>query len=70
MQEYNQLTEYIGYRHRFDPANKKDLIELAYFQKHGRWKTTCPFLLEWPHKDVISMCQNYYTEYMMLNLKQ
>ena len=65
METYNRLREHIGERHRFDPSNKEDLKELAYFHKHKTWKKTCPFLLEWPHKDVVSMCQTFYTEYML-----
>lgn len=68
MQEYNRLREYNGERRRFDPSDKEDLKELAYFHKHKTWKTACPFLLEWPHKDIISMCQVFYTEHMLRKL--
>ncbi len=70
MQEYNRLRDFTGERRRFDPANKADLKELAYFQKHKTWKTSCPFLLEWPHKDIISMCQVFYANYMLKKLSK
>ena len=66
--EFNRLTEHASKRHRFDPSSKNDLKELAYFQKHRSWKDGCPFLLEWPHKDIISMCRVRYTEHMLKNL--
>jgi hypothetical protein len=68
MDLYNRLREFNGERRRFDPGSKEDLKELAYFQKHKTWKTTCPFYLEWPHKDIVSMCQVFYTEHMLRNL--
>jgi len=66
--EYNRLREYNGERRRFDPSDKEDLKELSYFIKHTTWKTTCPFLLEYPHKDIVSMCQVFYTEHMLRKL--
>ena len=66
--EFNRLSEYAMKRHRFDPSSKDDLKALAYFQKHHAWKDGCPFLLEWPHKDIVSMCQVFYTEHMLRNL--
>jgi hypothetical protein len=66
--EYNRLREYNGERRRFDPSDKEDLKELAYFIKNSTWKDTCPFLLEYPHKDIVSMCQVFYTEHMLRKL--
>lgn len=66
--EYNRLREFNGERRRFDPSDKEDLKELAYFIKHTSWKTVCPFLLEYPHKDVVSMCKVFYTEHMLKKL--
>ena len=70
MEEYNSLTDYAWQRRRFDPSNKEDLKELAYFKKNGTWKNCCPFLIEWPYKDVISMCQARYTDYVLMSLKK
>ncbi len=66
--EYNRLREFNGERRRFDPSDKEDLKELAYFIKNNTWKNTCPFLLEYPHKDIVSMCQVFYTEHMLKKL--
>lgn len=66
--EYNRLREFNGERRRFDPSDKEDLKELSYFIKHTAWKTRCPFLLEYPHKDIVSMCQVFYTEHMLRKL--
>jgi hypothetical protein len=68
MELYNRLREFTGERRRFDPSSKVDLKELAYFIKHNTWKTTCPFLLEWPHKDIISMCKVLYTDHMLKSI--
>ena len=68
MDTYNRLREFNGERRRFDPSDNQDLKELAYFIKNNTWKTTCPFLLEYPHKDIVSMCQVFYTEHMLKRL--
>lgn len=64
-QEYNRLSESLFKRRRFDPASKEDLKELAYFRKNNTWKNSCPFLLEWPYKDIVTMCQVRYSDYML-----
>ena len=65
MDEYNSLDRYKFKRVRFDPKNKDHLKQLGYFNKHRKWKISCPFLLEWPYKDVITMCKSKYTEHML-----
>jgi len=66
--DYNRLSEFMFNRRKFDPTKKEDLKELSYFYKNNTWRNSCPFLLEWPHKDIISMCQTKYTEYMVKRL--
>ncbi len=68
MQDYNRLSEHMFKRRRFNPGDKKDLKELAYFQKNKTWKSSCPFLLEWPFKDIVTMCNTRYTEHMLKTL--
>ena len=65
------LTEnVINRRTKFD-ANKKDhLVEFAYFRKHGKWKESCPFYLERPYRDIISMCQAKYSDNLFERLKK
>jgi hypothetical protein len=70
MQDYNKLTEFMWRRRRFDPSSKQDIKELSFFLKNNSWKTCCPFLLEWPHKDIITMCQAKYTDYMLKVMKK
>lgn len=55
-------------RRQFNPADAKDLKELSFFKKHGTWKDGCPFFIEWPFNDVVSMCQSKYTDYMLSKL--
>jgi len=52
-------------RRRFDSTKKADLAELAYFRKHNQWKNGCPFYLEWPYTDIVSMCLLKYTDRML-----
>jgi hypothetical protein len=62
------LSDYSLGRRKFDPASVADLKELAYFKKNKTWKDTCPFYLEWPFQDVVTMCQTKYTDYMLKKL--
>jgi hypothetical protein len=65
---WTKLSEIIEARRRFDPSNNADLKELAYFKKNKTWKNTCPFYVEWPFQDVVTMCQTRYTDYMLKKL--
>jgi hypothetical protein len=65
---WNQLSENANKRRRFNPADTKDLKELSYFKKHGTWKSGCPFYIEWPFNDVVSMCYSKYTDFMLAKL--
>jgi hypothetical protein len=60
-----KLDEHVNRRRKFNPASKDDLKEFSYFQKYSKWKTSCPFYLEWPYYDIISMCQAKYSDYML-----
>lgn len=55
-------------RHRFNPKDKKDLVELAYFRKNNAWKNGCPFFLEWPFTDIVSMCLSKYTDHELASI--
>ena len=66
---WTTLSEISLQRRKFDPSNKSDLYELAYFKKNNKWRTSCPFYLEWPYQDIISMCHNKYTEFMLNKLE-
>jgi hypothetical protein len=68
LQTWSLLNDYANRRRRFDPNNREDLKELGYFRKHGSWKSSCPFYLEWPYKDIVSMCQAKYTDFMLMKL--
>ncbi len=54
---------------KFDPSSKKDLQELKFFKENNKWKTTCPFTLEYPYLDIPGMCAFKYTDYMLQKLK-
>lgn len=52
-------------RREFDPSNKEDQLELAYFMKNSHWRDTCPFYLEYPYADIPTMCLVKYTKYSL-----
>ena len=60
------VASFLKQRRFFDPKKKEDLKELSHFMKHRKWKNGCPFMLEWPHDNIVSMCQQKYTRYMLL----
>ena len=45
-------------KRNFNPAKKADLEEFRYFVDHSHWKEGCPFVVEWPHTNVIAMVQD------------
>ena len=56
-------------RREFDPANKKDLLELKFFKNNGKWKNGCPFYLEDPFIEVPIMCESKFTNFMLAKVK-
>lgn len=55
----------------FNPSNKKDLSELKFFIKNGKWKTSCPFEVEYPYLNVVDMILRKFTfSYIDTVLKQ
>lgn len=65
---WTALSQFSMSRRKFNPESKVDLAELAFFKKHSKWKYGCPFYLEWPYQDIVSMCQARYTEHMLSKL--
>ena len=46
-------------KREFNPAEKKDRAEYAYFLRHGRWKSVfCPFSLDWPYLTIPDMVKD------------
>jgi hypothetical protein len=56
-------------RREFNPANRKDLIELQFFKKNGKWKNGCPFFLEDPFVEIPAMCESKFTNFMLEKMK-
>jgi hypothetical protein len=59
------IQRFVKQRRFFDPKKKEDLNELSYFLKHTKWKNGCPFFIEWPYENIVAMCQEKYTKYML-----
>lgn len=58
---YTKLTDFHKERRLFDPKKKQDLQELKHLLFNGKWKNGCPFYLEDPWDDVVSMCKHKFT---------
>jgi hypothetical protein len=67
-QIWTRLNEFADKRRKFDPSKKEDLRQLGYFKKYRKWENGCPFYIEWPFHDAVSMCQAKYTDYMLERL--
>lgn len=50
--------EILRNRRPFDPNDKKDLEEFNYFLSNRKWKTVCPFFLEWPYLTIPDMIKD------------
>lgn len=47
-------------KREFNPNSKDDLAEYAYFLQKGTWRDGCPFIVEWPFLNVISMIEHRF----------
>jgi len=63
------LHKYAIRRRYFDPSKREDLNEFRFFKQHNKWKTGCPFYLEWPYSDIGTMCDSVYSSYMLKKLQ-
>lgn len=45
-------------RRTFNPQDKNDMEEYAYFLKNQKWRNGCPFLLDWPYLTVPDMIKD------------
>jgi len=45
-------------RRNFDPNSKEDLEEFNYFLQNRKWKSVCPFFLEWPYLTIPDMVKD------------
>lgn len=50
--------EFLSRKSGFDPENKEHMEEYSYFLKNSRWRSGCPFFLEWPHATVPDMIKD------------
>lgn len=64
---YSKLTE-LHARRRFDPSKREDQEELKYFLQNNKWRTGCPFYVEYPWSDIPAMCKDMYAKYMLNQL--
>lgn len=61
---YKTLNSHFS-RVEYDPANAQHRKIFAKFIAESKWSTTCPFFLEEPYSDIISMCLNKTVKYYM-----
>lgn len=55
-------------KREFNPANKADLLEYQSFLKNAKWKAGCPFFVEWPFSNVVSMIEHKIVNHYISNL--
>ena len=55
MKKISQIT---WPKRKFDPRNKKDVMEYKNFLKNSRWVNNCPFFLEEPFLSIPSMIEH------------
>jgi hypothetical protein len=53
-----RVSHNIWHRRDFNPKNIDDLNEYKYFLQHQKWRSTCPFVLEWPFVDMLQMIEH------------
>jgi hypothetical protein len=49
-------------KREFNPSDKEDLTAYKNFLENSSWKNGCPFVVEWPFTDVISMIKHKIVE--------
>lgn len=45
-------------KREFDAGKKEDLAEYKYFLQKQSWRDGCPFYLDWPFNNMISMIES------------
>jgi hypothetical protein len=53
-----KLSSHHWNRREFDASNPDDLAEYRHFLQTSHWKNGCPFILEWPFNNAISMIEH------------
>lgn len=58
-------TKYYFEKYYFDPENKTHRALLLKFINTASWRPYCPFILEEPFTDIVSMCKHKTLQYYM-----
>ena len=53
-----KLSHHMWSKRRFDVTSPADLEEYAFFRENSKWRTGCPFHLEWPFLNVAEMIKD------------
>lgn len=56
--ESSIIMEKLTARRKFNPKNKEDIAEFKYYYENNKWKSNCPFILEWPYLNIPSMLKD------------
>lgn len=54
----NLIEKHKTNKRKFDLHDNSDLNEFKYFLENNRWKSICPFYLEWPYTNVVDMIKD------------
>jgi len=55
-------------RIKFDPDNRKHMLDFARFVKYNNWKDGCSYYLEDPYADIPSMIRSKIVDYTLSKL--
>jgi len=56
---------YLFHRITFDPSKKDHRLLFSKFLDSASWRPNCPFILEEPYGDIVSMCLNKTARYYL-----
>lgn len=58
-----KLSHKIWQKRFFEPSKREDVLEYKYFLENNRWRTNCPFILEWPYLTMTDMIRSQLIEH-------
>jgi len=64
--QMSNITQHFASKRKFDVTNSNDMSEFVYFGINNNWKTTCPFILEWPYNNIVDMIKDKIVSHYFL----
>lgn len=70
MSNYRKSVLVPRVRVKFDPSNRKHMLDFARFVKYNNWKDGCSYYLEDPHGDIPTMIRFKIADYVVSGLTE